>query len=70
MKWCQVSGKVGCFWDGMFIQQLLTGVSWILRVLVWGMLIQLAQEEACNLMKVAAACFYISRLIGRFSVYS
>ena len=37
---------------------------------MWGIwLIQLAQEEACNLMKEAAACFCISGLIGRFSVY-
>jgi hypothetical protein len=33
-------------------------------------LIELAQEEACNLMKeAAAASFCISRLIGRFSIY-
>jgi len=33
-------------------------------------LIQLPWEEACNSVTVAAACFCISRFIGRFSVYS
>ena len=50
--------------------QVFVGVGWVLRVwcgVCW--LTQLAQEEACNLME-AAACFCISRLISRFSVYS
>jgi hypothetical protein len=34
-----VSGKVGCVWVGMFIQQLFIVVGWVLTVLLWGMLI-------------------------------
>jgi len=54
-----VSGKVGCFRVGMFIQQLFIGVGWDLIVLIWGMLIDPAcPGRSLQFNERAAASFF------------